>query len=67
MKEPSDLSLRCAQVGLALRGHERRGALLILQPASLTDLPSAEVLRALAETLRTDGVRWVALDLEEAP
>ena len=55
----------CEAHGLAVREVRQRGVLLELVPVSLERLPSAGVLRELADALAGDGVRYVALSLEE--
>lgn len=54
----------CAARGLEVTDVHLRGVLLELTPSSLEQLPSAETLRALADELGGDGVRYVALALE---
>lgn len=55
----------CARHGLVICGARRQGVLLELLPQTLEALPSAHTLRAIAEALAGDGVRYVALGLEE--
>lgn len=55
----------CAARGLNVVAARRLGALLELVPAELEALPSARTLRALAEELGGDGVRHVALAIDE--
>ena len=57
---------RAAAYELKLVGASRRGVTLELEPASLDDLPSASALRALAEELGGEGIRYVTLSLEVA-
>jgi len=54
----------CAARGLDVIDVHQRGVLLEITPSSLEQLPSAEALRALADELGGDGVRYVALALE---
>jgi hypothetical protein len=51
--------------GLRLRSSERRDGVLILSAESLERLPSVEQLSELGSSLRGDGVRFVALRLDE--
>ncbi len=55
----------CAAHHLVIRGARRHGVLLELLPEQLDDLPDAHTLRAIAEALAGDGVRYVALALDE--
>lgn len=55
----------CAAHHLVIRGARRQGVLLELCPESLEALPDAHTLRAIAEALAGDGVRYVALALDE--
>lgn len=59
------LRTHCRAIGLEIRGARRRGVSLELLPASLDDLPGPAALRELADALGGDGVRYVALSLEE--
>jgi hypothetical protein len=54
----------CASHQLPIRHAERHGTLLVLTPASLHELPSADTLRELADSLGGDGIRYVTLRLD---
>lgn len=55
----------CQAHGLALRGVRRQGVLLELLPLTLETLPDAALLREIADALAGDGIRYVALSLDE--
>lgn len=55
----------CKQFGLDIKHATRHGVMLSLVPVSLESLPGAEQLRAIADHLGGDGVRYVTLVLEE--
>lgn len=55
----------CAEHGLLITNARRKGVMLELEPASLEALPSAQTLSALADVLGGDGIRYVALVLED--
>lgn len=55
----------CTAHQLLIRGARRHGVLLELWPESLDSLPDSHTLRAIAEALAGDGVRYVALGLDE--
>lgn len=55
----------CAEHGLLIINARRKGVMLELEPASLEALPSAQTLSALADVLGGDGIRYVALVLED--
>lgn len=55
----------CAAHGLALRTARQRGVLLELVPVTLDHLPAPHQMRELADALGGDGVRYVALALED--
>ncbi len=64
--EALDALRACARsLGLEVARAARQGVLLRLWPASLDALPSADALRELADLLGGDGVRFVALVLDE--
>lgn len=63
----TDIIRICAERGLAIRAVRRHGEMLQLVPVSIDDVPDAETVRAIADTVaRSDGARWVTLLLEEA-
>ena len=55
----------CGEHGLTIVEVRRRGVLLELVPADLAQVPDPEALRQIAEALGGDGIRHVALALEE--
>jgi hypothetical protein len=54
----------CGERGLTVVDVRRDGRMLQLVPEGLDALPSPEVLRELADALRTQQTRWVTLVLE---
>lgn len=53
----------CREQGLEISEVSQEGAVLILQGSPGQELPRREELAALAEGLRTDGVRYVTWEL----
>ncbi|RAL22124.1 hypothetical protein DL240_09725 [Lujinxingia litoralis] len=57
------IATMCQEMGLAIGGVRRRGAVLVLEPAEGGSLPDAERLGAIARALSEQGYRYVTLDL----
>ena len=54
----------CRRRGLSIRDVEQDGAVLILEPDGVVDLPEAPTLREIAEAIDVEGVRFVTLALD---
>ena len=62
---PTQIAAICARFGLQIVKTRRHGVMLELVVERLDALPSVSALSQIAEALAGDGVRYVALALEE--
>lgn len=55
----------CKNHGLSVDSFDVDNDVLVLQPADLEGIPSADQMRTIGDELKALGYRWVSLDISE--